>query len=126
MSEDIGRIIYELRKKQGMTLEELGDKVGVGKSTVRKWELGMIQNMRRDKVAKVAQVLGVSPAYLMGWPDETETRAEYYLNPETAAIAQAVYDDPDLRMLFDAAKDVKPENIKLAAEMLKRFKETNR
>lgn len=60
-------MIKELRAQQGMTLEELGKKVGVGKSTIRKWETGEIANMRRDKIAKLADALNVSPGYLMGW-----------------------------------------------------------
>ncbi|OUQ13134.1 repressor LexA [Lachnoclostridium sp. An14] len=64
---DIGKIIKKLRIQNNMTLEQLGDKVGVGKSTVRKWENGMIANMRRDNIAKIAEVFNVSPAYLMGW-----------------------------------------------------------
>lgn len=64
---DIGDRIKQLREQKGMTLEELGNKVGVGKSTVRKWETGMIANMRRDKIKKVADALGTSPEYLMGW-----------------------------------------------------------
>ena len=59
-----------LRMRQGMTLEELGLKVGVGKSTVRKWETGQIANMRRDKIASLADALNVSRSYLMGWEDE--------------------------------------------------------
>lgn len=66
----VGERIKSLREKQGMTLEELGSKVGVGKSTVRKWENGMIENMRRDKIAKLASALGVTPLYLMGWDDQ--------------------------------------------------------
>ena len=67
---DIGDKIKQLREEKGMTLEELGNKVGVGKSTVRKWETGMIENMRRDKIKKVADALNVTPDYLMGWTDE--------------------------------------------------------
>ena len=62
-----GDLIKKLRTDNGMTLEELGDKVGVGKSTVHKWENGMIANMKRDKIAKIAKVFGVSPSYLLGW-----------------------------------------------------------
>lgn len=73
---EMGNRIKRLREEKGMTLEELGDKVGVGKSTVRKWETGMIANMKRDKISKLADALGVSPGYLMGWespePDEAE------------------------------------------------------
>ena len=66
---DMGQKIKSLREEKGMTLEELGNIVGVGKSTVRKWETGMIANMKRDKIAKIANALGVEPAYLMGWED---------------------------------------------------------
>lgn len=66
---DVGQRIKSLREEKGMTLEELGNKVGVGKSTVRKWETGIIANMRRDKIAKIADALETSPAYLMGWEE---------------------------------------------------------
>lgn len=71
---DMGQKIYDLRNQKGMTLEELGTKVGVGKSTVRKWENGIIANMKRDKIAKVAEALETSPAYLMGWEEPLEQR----------------------------------------------------
>lgn len=70
---EIGEKIKYLRTRQGMTLEELGEKVGVGKSTVRKWETGAIANMRRNKIASLADALNVSPSYLMGWEDEYNT-----------------------------------------------------
>lgn len=61
-----GDMIKKLRIEKGMTLEELGDKVGVGKSTVRKWENGMIANMRRDKIERLADALGISPLDILG------------------------------------------------------------
>lgn len=73
---ELGDKIKMLRIKQGLTLEEVGERVGVGKSTVRKWESGQIANMRRDKIALVAKALNVSPAYLMGWSD-FESEAQY-------------------------------------------------
>lgn len=73
MSEfTVGQRIKALRKEYGLTLEQVGDAVGVGKSTVRKWETGMIANMRRDKIAALAQVLHTTPTYLMGWKEEIQ------------------------------------------------------
>lgn len=66
---EMGERIKYLRKQKDMTLEQLGQRVGVGKSTVRKWEEGEIQNMRRDKIAKLAAALDVTPGYLMGWEE---------------------------------------------------------
>ena len=66
---EMGKKIYTLRTQKGLTLEELGNMVGVGKSTVRKWENGMIANMKRDKIMKVSEALGTTPEYLMGWDE---------------------------------------------------------
>ncbi len=65
--------IRYLRKLNGLTLEEVGSAVGVGKSTVRKWESGDIENMRRDKIASLAAALHTTPAYLMGWEEDEST-----------------------------------------------------
>lgn len=62
---DTGEKIKALRLQHNMTLEELGKRVGVGKSTVRKWETGAIANMGRDKIEKLSEVFGVSPTYLI-------------------------------------------------------------
>ncbi len=57
----IGEIIKKKRLELGLTLEEVGQAVGVGKSTVKKWEDGYIANMRRDKIAKLSAVLQLDP-----------------------------------------------------------------
>lgn len=62
--------IKDLRAANNLTLEDVAKQVGVGKSTVRKWETGQIANMRRDKIAKLAAALHTTPAYLMGWENE--------------------------------------------------------
>lgn len=64
-----GDKIHYLRTKLGLTLQELGDKVGVGASTVRKWETGYIKNLRTDKMQKLAAALDTSVDYLMGWTE---------------------------------------------------------
>ena len=88
MDNEFPQKIKELRLQRGMTLEQVGDIVGVGKSTVRKWETGMIANMKRDKIALLAKALGTTPAYLMGWnnadkqntPDKLTEGEELLLN----------------------------------------------
>ena len=92
---DLGQKIKKLRLDKGMTLEQVGDAVGVGKSTVRKWETGEIANMGRDKIEKVAIALGVSPAYLMGW-DEAKVVVErrpkkYTLTEKDGKVRVKVY-----------------------------------
>ena len=71
MENDLSAKIRQLRYERNMTLEQVAQIVGVGKSTVRKWETGMIANMKRDKIDSLAKALGTTPAYLMGWEEET-------------------------------------------------------
>lgn len=58
----IGEFIEKRRKELGITLDEIGKITGVGKSTVKKWETGLISNMGRDKIANLSKILKVSPA----------------------------------------------------------------
>ena len=74
--EGMAQRIKNLRKERGLTLEQVADVVGVGKSTVRKWETGMIANMKRDKIASLAKALGTTPEYLMGWDEKKESPSE--------------------------------------------------
>jgi len=67
---EIGNLIKERRLELKLTLEEVGEAVGVGKSTVRKWETGLIKNMKRDKIALLAKSLDISPALLVPSADE--------------------------------------------------------
>jgi repressor LexA len=59
------------RLELGLTLEEVGNYVGVNKSTVRKWETGQIKDMKRSQIAKYAKILKISPIAILGIDDET-------------------------------------------------------
>lgn len=68
----VGENILILRKHLGWTQEELAKKMGYkSKSTINKIELG-INDIPQSKIVKFAQVLGTTPAYLMGWKEESE------------------------------------------------------
>lgn len=73
---NIGNIIKNKRLELGLTLEELGNEIGVGKSTVRKWENGMIENMGRDKIYLLAKALYISPLTLLGIDEDIYTQLD--------------------------------------------------
>ena len=76
MLQNMGAKIKDKRTELKMTLAELGKRVGVQASTVRKWETGYIKDIRSDKIKKVAQALNVTPAYLMGWEEDKNPKIE--------------------------------------------------
>lgn len=62
--------IRQLRLSMGATLEDIATSVGVSRATVQRWESGNIENIRRDKICKLAQALHTTPSDLMGWEEE--------------------------------------------------------
>ena len=93
---DIGNLIYNRRKELGLTLEEVGNAVGVSKSTVKKWENGFISNMRRDKIEKLAKVLEISPVRLLGIKTKT------YFHPNDPQFMKLLY-------LYDSLNEIGKE-----------------
>ena len=64
-------------KANRMTLEQVADYIGVKKSTLQRYESGVISNIPSEKIEKLASCFDVSPAVLMGWDviDDTGGRA---------------------------------------------------
>ena len=106
--ENMGDRIKRLRSENNMTLEELGNRVGVGKSTVRKWENGIIANMRRDKIAKLAVALGVTPAYLMGWESTADIPIERVPNKVESVQSSSV--SAQCKEIIEVCNQLSPHN----------------
>ncbi len=75
-----GERIRQLRIEHQMTQEELGAKVGVQKAAIYKYENGLIVNLKRSTIEKLALVLDTTPTYLMGMEDD---------EPEQTALTPA-------------------------------------
>lgn len=103
--------------EHGYNQADLARHMHVSTTTTARWCTGQAIP-RIDKIQTICNWLGITKSDLL----EENEKDEYYMNKETAEIAQEVFNNPDLRVLFDAARDAKPENLRLAAEMLRRFK----
>ena len=82
-----GRKIFEARKNAGLTLEELGERIGVSKATIKRYETGEISNIPSDRIEMIAKATGVSESFIMGW----ET-----LQPENAVLHAKILKDADV------------------------------
>lgn len=69
---DIGSKIKQRRIELGLSLQKVGDYVGVTKSTVQRWEQNQIHNMKRDKIQKLSEILLVSVPYILGLSEDIE------------------------------------------------------
>ena len=116
--------IKELCKKKGTSIAEMERSLGFGRSSISKIDKHVPS---ADKLQRIADYLGVKIDDLMdGVPNSGHENGDgWYINKETAKAAQEAFDDPNLRILFDAARGSRPEDIQMAAEMLERLKRTN-
>lgn len=62
---NMGDRIKNLRISHNMTQEELGKKIGVQKSAIRKYEKGEVVNIKRATIETLSKIFNVSPSYLM-------------------------------------------------------------
>ena len=69
--ETIGQRIAKIRKKLGLTQDELGQKIGIKRSMVSDYEIGRAK-LYDDMIARFAITLEVSTDYLIGLTDNTE------------------------------------------------------
>ena len=94
------------------------------KSTFSDWKNGR-SNPKDAKLQKIADLFGVSVEYIRTGK-EKESGDKYYINEETAEMAQTLFENKDLRVLFDAAKDASPEDLKTTYDMLMALKRKER
>lgn len=66
----IGLYIKKLREEKGLTQEQLGEKVGVKKAAVQKWESGTVVNLKRKTIMQLAEIFNV-PAHSFVSEDDT-------------------------------------------------------
>lgn len=110
---EIANKIKSRRIQLGLTLEDVAQAVGVGRSTVRKWETGMIKNMGRDKIAALAKVLQISPVELVPMPNQTRSEDDERL--------EALHQNPRLGLLFDRSRKMSHADVEFMLQMADRI-----
>ncbi|MBR3428820.1 MAG: helix-turn-helix domain-containing protein [Clostridia bacterium] len=85
----MGERIKYLRESIGMTQDELGEKIGVQKSAIVKYEKGKVENIKRSAIKTMAEIFNVSPCYLMGFDEDED---EIKTISKQVALLQAVQD----------------------------------
>ena len=119
----LAKNIRYLRKKKEMSQDALADLLGYKSyTTIQKWEMGVseppIKQLRR-----MADLCGVDINDMaMVDIEKKELEPEqpgYYLDPETAALAQQMFEDPDMRSLFSMKRNMDPKAFKNYMDFMK-------
>ena len=118
---DFPNVFKRIREQCGLTQQQMADKIGVSRSTI-----GMYENGEREPnfetLELIADTFNVDMNYLLGKKSSTEViPTAYYLNDDAKDMAQFLYENPDYKVLFDASRKVKKEDIAFVKEMIDRM-----
>lgn len=110
--------LKQAMNKINISAQELADKSGVSKASISQYVNGS-HKPSNISAPKLAKVLMVNAMWLMGFDiDDENKQPSYYMDPETAKKAQEIFENKDLSLLFDAARDASPEDIQTVHTML--------
>lgn len=105
----VGEKIKTRRKRLGLSQTELGNKLGVQKNAVSKWECGRVEIIPGSKLKAMSELFGVPISYLID--DDAEDRAFVNADPELTAYLEELRNRPEQRMLLSVTKDATKEEV---------------
>lgn len=117
-------IFEELLQKHGVSTYKVSKETGIAQSVFSSWKNG-ISTPKQDKMQKIADYFNVSIEYLMTGK-EKEGGEKYYLNEETTQIAQEIFENKELRMLFDVTRNSTPQRLIAYYNMIKELEKQER
>lgn len=116
----LGDKIRIRREEAGLSQDDLARKLGYkSRSTIAKLESG-VNDLTQSKLKAFADALNTTVADLLDWDEPQEK--PYCFDSETARLAQELKDNPGQRILFDASRNLTPEDIKVVMTVIKGLK----
>ena len=109
-----------LIKQKGYTIKSFAAKIGIPYTSLLSMLNGSIGGAAVESVIKICEELDISVESLKN--EEIDSPQGYYLDPETARLAQEIYDNPDLRVLMDASRKLAPDDVKTVADLVTKMK----
>ena len=116
-------VFKSLRTASKYTQQEIADKLGISRSTIGMYETGA-REPDYDTLEAIADLFNVDIDYLLGRTNKTTLLPEsvYYLNDDARDLAQFLFENPEYKVLFDASRKVKKEDIEFVKQMMDRMR----
>lgn len=109
-----------IKNSKNFTNAKISELTGIKLSTVEKIFSGTNKNPTLDTLKKIAKALDCSIDDFINY--EEEPTSPYYLDRKTGELAQEIHDNPDLRILLDASRDLSPEDLKTVITVAQKIK----
>lgn len=107
----------KLLENQGVSAYKVSQATGISQQTFTDWKAGRY-TPKQEKIQKIAEYFNVPVSYFYGEEEEPK----YYFDEETAAMAQALHDNPELKALFKASRKLSPKDIETFVKLIEGYK----
>ena len=114
--------ITELKKQKGLTNAKLAELSGVPLGTISKIASGQTKDPQLGALSSIAAALGCSIEDLIEDGTVQSKKDNYYVSDEVSKMAQEIYDNPELRILFDASRKLNKDDVLAVVDIVKRMK----
>lgn len=109
-------VLRELRTKKGLSQEELGNKIGVKKSTISMWENGA-----REPSLEILEA--IADTFNVDMNTLTDSKVSSELTSELQEYIEELKNREEMRMLFSSAKDASKEDIMQVVKIMNVLKD---
>ena len=103
---------------KGVNQTEMCNALGFKFMTLSDW-LHAKTYPRIDKIEMMANYFGVSKSDLV--EDHDTDEQHYYLDDEAREMAEWMFTNPEYKVLFDASRKVKKEDIEIVRKIIEKF-----
>lgn len=121
---EVGSRIKAVRQNKGITQQQLAEKLKVSQTAIALWENGS-RSVSLELIDDLAGILHVSAGFLLFGEkdiDDAEPSNPYYINDDARDLAQFLFENPEYKVLFDASRKVKKEDIDFVKQMIDRMR----
>lgn len=124
----VGKMFREIRERKGYSLEAGADHLGIAPKSLQRYECG-------ERKIKIGTIKSLCEFYNIDYDSfikEAKSRFtkndtslddnHYYIDEDARELAQFMFENPEYKVLFDASRKVKKEDIAFVKQMIDRIR----
>lgn len=118
----ISILIKQFMEEKDINQSELAKRTGITQSSLSDY-INDKYKPKQDKIDLLAKAFEVSPAVFFEEPFQSanavkEKESHYYIDIDTREIAQEIFENEELKALFDASRNATKEDLEITKNLL--------
>ena len=122
----VGKMLREIRKDKGYSLELCAEHLGIAPISLQRYECGE-RKIKIGTIKSLCEFYGIDYYSFIKeaksrFSEDESVEDSYYLNDDARELAEFMFKNPEYKVLFDASRKVKKEDIEFVKEFMDRMR----